>query len=112
MAQAQHRTMYGECKKTQQELMNDTRDYAVNGADKHKRMCQKLCQEELGKRVYLDQCVAIRAGRTKVTATRRRPSTYTQSTTLSMIYLAENATKFTAEEMCRNIIPAMLKPRA
>ena len=29
-----------------------------------------------------------------------------------MIYLAENATKFTPEEMCRDIIPAMLKPRA
>ena len=29
-----------------------------------------------------------------------------------MIYLAENATKFTAGEMCRDIIPAMLKPRA
>ena len=29
-----------------------------------------------------------------------------------MIYLAENAPKFTPEEMCRDIIPAMLKPRA
>ena len=29
-----------------------------------------------------------------------------------MIYLAENATKFTPEEMRRDIIPAMLKPRA
>ena len=26
-----------------------------------------------------------------------------------MIYLAENATEFTAEEMCHDIIPAMLK---
>ena len=29
-----------------------------------------------------------------------------------MIYLAGNATKFTPEKMCRDIIPAMLKPRA
>ena len=29
-----------------------------------------------------------------------------------MIYLAENAAKFTPEEMCRDIIPVMLKPRA
>ena len=29
-----------------------------------------------------------------------------------MIYLAENATKFAAEEMFCDIIPAMLKPRA
>ena len=29
-----------------------------------------------------------------------------------MVYLAENTTKFTLEELCRDIIPAMLKPRA
>ena len=29
-----------------------------------------------------------------------------------MVYLAENTTKFTSEELCRDIIPAMLKPRA
>ena len=29
-----------------------------------------------------------------------------------MMYLAENSTKFTAEDICRNIISAMLEPRA
>ena len=62
VAQAQYRVMYGKCKKTWQKLMNDTPNYAANGADKHKIMCQKLCQEELGKRVYLDQCAAMRVG--------------------------------------------------
>ena len=29
-----------------------------------------------------------------------------------MVYLTENATKFSAEELCCDIIPARLKPRA
>ena len=62
MAQIQHRAMYGKCKKTWQELMDNTLNYGMNGADKHKRICQQLCQEELSKQVYLDQCTAMRAG--------------------------------------------------
>ena len=42
--------------------MNDTRNYGTNEAAKNKRMCQRLCQEELGKRVYLDQRTAMRDG--------------------------------------------------
>ena len=42
--------------------MNKTRNYGTNGADKHKRICQRLCQDELGKRVYLDQRAAMRDG--------------------------------------------------
>ena len=42
--------------------MNNTRNYGTNGADKHKRTCQRLCQEELGKRMYLYQRAAMRDG--------------------------------------------------
>ena len=94
MAQAQHRTMYGECKKTQQELMNDTRDYAVNGADKHKRMCQKLCQEKLGKRVCLDQRAAVRAGLKYEGHDHDKAAKRLYTVNNLIIYLAENATKF------------------
>ena len=51
VTQAQHRAMYGECKKTRQELMGNTRNYGMSGANKHKKMCQQLCQEELGEQV-------------------------------------------------------------
>ena len=49
VAQAQYCALYGKCKDTWQELMNNTRNYGTNGADKHKRICQQLCQQELGK---------------------------------------------------------------
>ena len=83
VAQAQHHAMYGECKETWQEYMNDTHNWGANEANKHKRTCQKLCQWELGGRVFLDQCAAsARALSTKVTTTRRWSSAYTQSTIL------------------------------
>ena len=54
--------MYGECKQTWQVLIKNTRNYDANRANKHKRMCQKLCQKELGERVYLDQRTTMCAG--------------------------------------------------
>ena len=62
VTQAQHRVMYGECKETCQVLMENTRNYFTDGADKHKTMCQELCQEELSEKVHLNQCVAMRVG--------------------------------------------------
>ena len=49
VVQAQHRALYSECKNTWHELMDKTRNYSTNGANKHMRICQQLCQEELGK---------------------------------------------------------------
>ena len=40
--------------------MNNTRNYGTNKADKHKNICQRLCQEETGKQVCLDQRTAMR----------------------------------------------------
>ena len=112
VAQAQYRALYGECKNTLQELMNNTRNYGTNGADKHKRICQRLCQEELGKRVYLDQRAAMRAGLKYEGHNHKKAANRLYTVNNLLVYLAENATKFTTGEMCCNIIPAMLKPRA
>ena len=112
MAQAQHRAMYGECKKIWQEVMNDTRNYGTNGAAKHKRMCKKLCQEELGKRVYLDQRATMRDGLKYDDHDHEKAVKRLYTVNNLMIYPAENAAKFTPKEMCCDIIPAMLKPRA
>ena len=106
VVQAQHRAMYGECKKKWQELMDNTRNYGAHRADNHKKMCQ------FGERVYLDQRAEMRAdlkyeGNDHENATKRL---YTVNNL--MIYLVENAPKFTAEEMCRDITPATLKPCA
>ena len=51
VAQAQYRALYGECKNTWQGSMDNTRNYGTEGADKHKRICQWLCQGELGEQV-------------------------------------------------------------
>ena len=83
VAQAQHRTLYGECKNTWQGLMGNTHNYGTNRADKHKIICQRLCQEELGKRVSSTSAPRCAwASSTKATTIRRRPSACTQSTTL------------------------------
>ena len=92
--------------------MSNTRNYGANGADKHKRICQQLCQEELGKRVYLDQRVAMRDGLKYKDHHHEKAVKRLYTVKNLMIYLAENATKLTPEEMCRDIIPVMLKPRA
>ena len=112
VAQAQYRALCGKCKNTWQDLMSNTRNYGANGGDKHKRMCQRLCQEEIGKRVYLDQRAAMRGGLKYDGHDHEKAVMRLYTVNNLMIYLAENATKFTPEEMCRNIIPAMLKPRA
>ena len=112
VAQAQYRALYGKCKNTWQELMNNTRNYGTNGADKHKIICQRLCQEELVKRVYLDQRAVMRDGLKYKGHDYEKAVKCLYTVNNLMIYLAENATKFTPEEMCRGIIPAIFKPRA
>ena len=103
--------MYGECKEAWQELMNDTRNWGVNGANKHKKMYQKLCQKKLGERVYLNQRAAMRAGLKYEGQDHKKATKLLYTVSNLMIYLADNAAKFTEEEIYRNIIPAMLKPR-
>ena len=104
--------MYGECKEYWKDLLNDIRDWGANGASKHKRMCQRLCQSELGERVYLDQRAAMRAGLDYKGHDHEKAVKRIYTINNLMVYLAENATKFSAEELCRDIIPACLKPRA
>ena len=112
VAQAQHRAMYGECKEAWSDLVDDVRNWGANGANKHKTMCQKICQSELGERVFLDQRAAMRAGLSYQGHDHERAVKRLYTLNNLMEYLAENATKFSPEEMCRDIIPACLKPRA
>ena len=72
--------------------MNNTRNYSANKADKHKRMCQKLCQEKLGERVYLDQ--RMRAGLKYEGHDHDKAAKRLYTVNNLIIYLAENATKF------------------
>ena len=88
------------------------RKYGTNGADKHKRICQQLCQEELGEQVYLDQRAVMRAGLKYKGHDHEMAAKRMYTVNNLMIYLAENATKFTAEEMCRDTTDAILKTRA
>ena len=92
--------------------MNDTLNWGAYGADKHKIMCQKLCQSELGERVLLDQRATMRAGFNYEGHDHEKAVKRLYTFNNLMIYLAENATKFSVEELCCDIIPAMLKPRA
>jgi len=112
VAQAQHRAMYGECEEAWSDLVDDVRNWGANGANKHKAMCQKICQSELGERVFLDQRAAMRAGLSYQGHDHERAVKRLYTLNNLMEYLAENATKFSPEEMCRDIIPACLKPRA
>jgi len=96
VAQAQHRAMYGECKEYWKDLLNDIRDWGANGASKHKRMCQRLCQSELGERVYLDQRAAMRAGLDYKGHDHEKAVKRIYTINNLMVYLAENATKFSA----------------
>ena len=91
--------------------MDNTRNYGTNGADKHKKNCQQLCKEEFVERVYLNQRVAMRAGLKYEGHGHKKAAKRIYTVNNLMIYLAENATKFTAEDMCRDIILAMPKPR-
>ena len=111
VAQAQDRELHGKCKNTWQELMNNTRNYDTNGADKHKRICQQLYQEELGKQVYLDQRAAMRECLKYEGHDHKKAAKRMYTINNLMVYLAENTTKFTVEEMCHDMIPAMPKPR-
>ena len=92
--------------------MDNARNYGTNGANKHKRICQQVCQEEFGERVYLNQRAAMHAGLKYEGHDHKKASKCIYTVNILMMYLAENAAKFTTEEMCRDIIPAMLKPRA
>ena len=113
VAQAQHRAMYGECKESWSDLVDDIRNWGANGANKHRAMCQKVCQSELGERVFLDQRTAMRAGQLHYQGHDHEKAVKRLYTLNNLMeYLAENATKFSPEEMCRDIIPACLKPRA
>ena len=62
--------------------------------------------------MYLDQRAAMRDGLKYDGRNHEKAVKRVYTVNNLMIYLAENATKFTPEEMCRDIIPAMLKPRA
>ena len=75
-------------------------------------MCKKLCQEGIGKGVYLDQSAAMRAGLKYEGHNHKKSAKCLYTVNNLMIYLTENATEFTADQMCRDIIPAMPKPRA
>ena len=70
-----------------------------------------ICQEELGKQVYLDQHAAMREGLKYEGHDHKKAVKCMYTVNNLMIYLTENATKFTAEEMHRDSIPAMFKPR-
>ena len=84
----------------------------MNNTRNHERFCQQLCQEELGKRVYLNQRAAMRDGLKYKGHDQEKAVKRLYTVNDLMIYLEENATKFTLEEICRDIIPAMLKPCA
>ena len=104
VAQAQHCALYGKCKNTWQKLMGNTRNCDTNGSDKHKRICQQLCQGEFRERVYLDQRVAMRAG------LKYKGHDHEKRVNKLMIYLAENATKLTEEESAAISSPQCSRP--
>ena len=62
--------------------------------------------------MYLDQRAAMREGLKCEGHGHEKAVKCMYTINNLMIYLAENAKKFTPEKMCRDIIPAMLKPRA
>ena len=62
--------------------------------------------------MYLDQRAAMREGLKYEDHGHEKAVKRMYAVNNLMLYLAENATKFTPEEMCCDIIHAMLKPRA
>ena len=78
----------------------------------HLLQIRKSSGPELDRRVYLDQRTAMREGLNYEGHDHEKAVKRMYMVNNFMIYLTENATKFTLEEMCRDIIPAMLKPRA
>ena len=91
--------------------MDNTRNYGTNGVNKHK----KILVGSYVRRISASECTsttAMRAGLKYEGHGHENAAKHMYTVNNLMIYLAENVTKFTADEMCRNIIPVMLKPRA
>ena len=62
--------------------------------------------------MYLDQRAAMRAGCKYKGPNHEKAAKRLYTVNNLMMYLTENVTKFTVEEMCCYIISAMIKPRA
>ena len=113
VVQVHHGSMYGKCKETWQELINDVRSWNANGSSKHNTMCQQLCQSDLGEcGVFLGQRVAMRTGLNYWSHDHEKAAKILGTINGLMKFLAMNVTKFSPEEMRRGVIPACLKPRA
>ena len=91
---------------------SDVRNWGTNGRVKYKQICQKICQGEFGKRVYLNQRNAMRAGLTYQEQDHKRAIKRLWAINGLLKCMSENATEFSAEELCHEIVPATLTPRA
>ena len=61
--------------------------------------------------MYLGQRALMRAGLKYEGHDHKKAAKRMYTINNLMVYLAENTTKFTVEEMCHDMIPAMPKPR-
>ena len=62
VVQAVSRTLTGKCKKEHDKLIEDTRVWGTAGANKHKKIIQKLCQKVFKKKDYKNQKYVMRDG--------------------------------------------------
>ena len=112
IVRAQHRALTGDCKDFMGELITELRDWKNNGKAKHKKMCQKLCCEIMGNDAYNNQKDAMRAGLAYQGHDHHDMAKKLWKINDSLEFMAEEAKKFTVRELCCEIIPSMLKPRA
>ena len=84
-----------------------------NGSTKHKQSCQNICQSELEKRVYLNQCDAMHASLSyKCYDHKNLSKSCLQLRICWSTWRRRPLLKLSAEKLCRDIIPVCLKPHA
>ena len=85
---------------------------SANRSTKHIQLCQKICQYQLGKQAYLQQCNAMSAGLSYNCHIRKKVMKQLFTINNLLAFLSENPTIFSTKELCRDNIPACLKPGA
>ena len=82
------------------------------GRQSTKKNCQKLCCEIMSDNAYNDQKDAMQSGHSYQGYDHHDMVKKLWKINESLEFVAEDTKKFTSRELCREIIPATLKPRA
>ena len=106
------RALTGKCKKEFNKLFNEINNWGAGGANKHKRLVQKLYKKVFKKRGYGNQKDAIRDGLTYQDNDRREAIEKLFKINDILPPMCKGGSKFDAKDFHRNIIAATLHEKA